>query len=593
MNYNYENLDEHGFQKFAQALILVEHPRAQCLPVRQPDGGRDAILLDSPSNKGGFVVFQVKFSLDPRSKSEREVIESLIKSDKDKVNRLVQHGATHYYLITNVAGTAHLTSGSIDRANATLAASLNIPSQVWWRDDLDGRVDKALDVKWSYPQIISATDLLPLLLDVHGDNARLRSTRIIKDHVATQYASDREIKFKQVDLKHTLADVFVDIPLSEKGRGSEPVRDRRPPRPNVPERLNVYLQQLDKSDEYESEELHPTEHSGLAAAFFLQMPILNGVSRFVIEGAPDQGKSTVTQFVCQVNRIRLLGYQYELEKVDARHKVGPVRTPFRLDLRDYAAWLTGRHPFAPGATGVVPTEGRRSLESFIAMQVAWQSGPADLTQDQLLDFLAATHSVIVLDGLDEVADIETRTSLVDEVCKAAARLENHTRSLQLVVTSRPAAFANSPGFPDHDWIHVKLDDLYRVNVDAYADKWCSAQGLNPGERTMLEATLTAKLEQPHFRDLARNPMQLAILLHLIHVQGAALPEKRTALYGKYMELFFDREAAKADIVRDRRDLLLAIHGVLAWVLHTQAEDGAGGGSITRIRLAGDSPINTG
>ena len=97
-------------------------------------------------------------------------------------------------------------------------------------------------------------------------------------------------------------------------------------------------------------------------------------------------------------------------------------------------------------------------------------------------------------------------------------------------------------------------------------------------------TLDEKLEQPHLRDLARNPMQLAILLHLIHVLGPALPEKRTTLYEEYMKLFFNREAEKSAVVRDHRELLLAIHGVLAWVLHTQAEDGAGTGSITKDAL---------
>ena len=57
-------------------------------------------------------------------------------------------------------------------------------------------------------------------------------------------------------------------------------------------------------------------------------------------------------------------------------------------------------------------------------------------------------------------------------------------------------------------------------------------------------------------------------------------KKRTTLYEEYMKLFFNREAEKSAIVRDHRELLLSIHGVLAWVLHTQAEQG-GGGSITK------------
>ena len=584
MDYRYEALDEHGFQKLAQALILTVHPRTQCLPVAQPDGGRDAVLFHFDGTNLGFVVFQVKYSRDPGSKSERVVVEDLIASEKNKVAELVRRGATHYYFVTNVSGTAHLDSGSIDKTNAILHEAFGIPAQVWWRDDLDRRLDNSEDIKWSYPQVLTAADVLPLLVKRLGDVDDLQAARTLKSYMATQYEADREIKFKQVDLKRTLTELFVDLPVAEKTRRED--RDRRhgAPRLAAPGDLAAYINQLDVEDEYDVDDTSPFSHAGLAAAFFLQMPLASGAARFVLQGAPGQGKSTVTQFLCQVNRLRLLKKVYELEGVDKKHTQGPVRAPFRVDLRDYAEWLNGRHPFSKASDAQVPEEGRRSLESFLAMQVTWHSGARDVNEDQLLQFLERSHSVIVLDGFDEVADISTRTNLVEEICRAAARLDAHSRSAQLIVTSRPAAFANSPGFPEGDWVHLELKNLHRSNIIAYKDKWIEAQRLSPQEGKMVSATLDDKLEQPHLRDLARNPMQLAILLHLIHVQGAALPEKRTTLYEEYMKLFFNREAEKSTIVRDRRELLLSIHGVLAWVLQTQAEEGAGSGSITKEAL---------
>ena len=584
MQYHYEALNEQTFQKFAQALILVEHPRTQCMPVGQPDGGRDAIFFQPEPDKSGFVVFQVKYSRAPKSKAERKVIGDLIRSEKEKVEQLIHRGATHYYLVTNVQGTAHLDVGSIDKAHADLTNAFGIPSQVWWRDDLDRRLDNALDVKWSYPEVLRATDLLPLLIKRIGETNDTKSARALKSYMASQYDSDREIKFKQVDLKRTLTDLFVDLPLGEKIQQDERDRSRQVPRLGMPGDLEAYLTQLNIDYEYDLDEVHPFDHSGLAGAFLLQMPLAVGVSRFVLEGAPGQGKSTVTQFLCQVNRLRLLRKGAELDSVEDAHKYGPVRAPFRVDLRDYAAWVTGRHPFAKKGELSAPEEGRRSLESFLAMQVTWHSGSLEINQDQLLQFFARSHSVIVLDGFDEVADISTRTRVVAEICKAAARLDAHARSLQIIVTSRPAAFANSPGFPENDWVHLELKNLHRGNIEAYKNKWIEAQRLNQQERDMVSSTLEDKLEQPHLRDLARNPMQLAILLHLIHVQGAALPEKRTTLYEEYMKLFFNREAEKSTVVRDHRELLLSIHGVLAWVLQTQAEEGSGSGSINKDAL---------
>ena len=84
MEYHYETLDDKRFQKLCQALIVAQYPNTQCFPVGQPDGGRDAISFHPESNQGEFIVFQVKFSLHPNNKTERDVIKSLIKSEQEK-----------------------------------------------------------------------------------------------------------------------------------------------------------------------------------------------------------------------------------------------------------------------------------------------------------------------------------------------------------------------------------------------------------------------------------------------------------------------------------------------------------------------------
>ena len=572
MDYNYEALDEKRFQKFSQALIVAQYPNTQCLPVGQADGGRDAFFFPDEPNHDGFVVFQVKFSRDPNGKTERDPIKALIKSEKDKVKKLIARGATHYYFITNIQGTAHLDAGSIDKVNKELANAFDLPAQVWWRDDLDRRLDNASDIKWSYPEILKATDVLPWLIRSPDDSEDMQAAHALKSYMATQYETNKDIKFKQVELKRKLTDLFIDLPIGRKRPQIE--QDHRRLHFNATDLpgIETYISQLDLDDDDDDfvDETAPFEHSRLAGAFLLQMPLGAGVSRFVIEGAPGQGKSTVTQFLCQVNRLRLLQKKYELNPVADMHKAAPVRTPFQIDLRDFAAWVSGRHPFDKTGESIVPAEGLRSLESFLAMQVGCHSGGLKIEPHELIQFFTRAHSVIVLDGLDEVADITTRESIVKEICEAATRLDAHAKSMQLIVTSRPAAFANSPGFPEDDWVHLELKHLRRHNIEAYKSKWIEAQGMNEDEGNLISSTLVEKLEQPHLRDLARNPMQLTILLQLIHVQGVALPEKRTALYEEYMKIFFNREAEKSTVVRDHRELLLSIHGVLAWVLHTQA-----------------------
>ena len=583
MNYYYEALNDISFQKFAQSLIVSVHPDTICLPVRQPDGGRDALYYTAALEQREFVVFQIKFSTKPKDTTEREAIDRLIRSEEKKVASLIEKGATHYYLVTNVQGTAHPETGTIDRLNDTLTKRFKIPCYVWWRDDLDARLDNASDIKWSYPEICRATDVLQLLIRRPEYQAELEAARAITAYMGKQHGDDRDVKFKQVELKRKITDLFVDIPIGHKGSLREGRRDRRAYSSDVV--LNRYFEELKEDLDLGSDEDSPFVHRGLAAGFLLHMPFNNGVSRLVLEGAPGQGKSTVTQFLCQVNRLKLLqGRRAELSTVSRVHSEAPTRTPFRTDLRDYAAWVAGRHPFAKAGEATAPDEDQRSLECFLAMQIGWHSGGLSLSQHDLLDFFARAHCVVVLDGFDEVADIPTRARLVDEICDAANRLDSHALSLQIIVTSRPAAFANSPGFPEEDWIHLELNDLKRSNIRDYKQKWSEAQDLTAEEDEALTITLEDKLGQPHLRDLSRNPMQLAILLQLMHVQGAALPDKRTALYDEYMKIFLNREVEKKQIAGDHRELILAIHGLLAWVLQVQAETGKGSGSISKDAL---------
>lgn len=583
MTYHYEALDEKRFQRLCQALIVAEFPNAQCLPTGQPDGGRDAFLFHEESGNKKIIVFQIKFSQNPSTKDAREAVQSLIRTEKEKVRELIEEGLTCYYFLTNVRGTAHRSKGSIDSANKYLAKAFGIQAQVWWRDELDRRLDQFSEIKWSYPEILKATDILPTLLKSSSDSSRQDFERTLMAYLAAQYSSESEVKFQQVDLRHQLIDLFVDLPVGHKF----PLSDREPEffAQNLPTDVRSYMDQLRFYDEsYYYENGGPSEHAGLVAAFLLQMPLAIPAAHIVLEGAPGQGKSTVTQFLCQINRIRLLGKLNEIQTISNQLKASPVRIPFKLDLRDYATWLSGQHPFEGHDSAISDAQDSRSLDSFLVMHINHYSGGLKVSQDSLISFLEGMHVVIVLDGFDEVADIAIRERIVDEVSQAAARFEFYTKSIQLIITSRPAAFASSPGFREDKWTHLKLNDLRTSNILNYKDKWVKAQNLSHEDGQLISRTLQEKLEQPHFGDLARNPMQLAILLHLIHVQGVALPEKRTALYEEYMKLFFNREAAKSDVVRNNRDELLSIHGVLAWELHSQVENGNASGRISESSM---------
>ena len=271
-------------------------------------------------------------------------------------------------------------------------------------------------------------------------------------------------------------------------------------------------------------------------------------------------------------------------RIPNAHRKNPTRFPFKIDCRDFSAWLNRKNPFSSDNEDIIPENWQKSLESFLAMQVHHHSGGAIFTVSDLHAVIKLCPLLLVFDGLDEVADINRRREVIDHISKGANRLQEIAVSIQTIVTSRPAAFANSPGFPENSFRYFHLESISRPLIDEYAGKWLKARKLDTKEASDVLRILKDKLDQPHLRELARNPMQLAILLSLIQTRGGSLPDKRTALYDNYVDLFFSRESEKSSVVRNHRDLLIDIHRYLAWVLHAEAQTKQNRGSVSTDRL---------
>lgn len=681
-DYPFENLGDERFQQLCQALLVRERANVQCFPVGQSDGGRDAVSYLS-GGKRPFVVYQVKFSNGGlREKDPREWLRKVLVKEVPKIERLAGLGATEYVGMTNVAGTGHADSGSIDKIDALFAKSLPIPAICLWRDDLARRLDEAWNLKWAYPELMTGPDLLRAVVEAGGAEERSRRSNALKAFLASQYHSDQQVRFRQVDLESPLLDLFIDVPLSLSGYDRQLNRDRgrqlhgrllrtliavahdlerealdpvghegldsgastlseaiatrgktRPlgaSPPGAIRALSALGQNIPRSGDWISSfsaKVHSATMGALAsastagegqvalwddedgdilvahdtrvlverasevgAAAFLAHPFAAQQLPFIVlEGAPGQGKSTVTQFLCQVHRMRLLDKRKELSALASPNRPRGARLPIRADLRDFAAWMGGRNPFvlssAPEAQ-VQPEHWKPSLEAFLAALISHQSGGTHFNVADLQEVARVSSMLIVLDGLDEVADAKRRTSVVDAIRDGTRRLAEVAAAIQVIVTSRPAAFATTPGLPEDEFPRLQLGPVTGALALSYADRWLRARQVDPHEAATFRDALAAKLELPHLSELARNPMQLAILLSLFNTRGVSLPDKRTALYTSYIEVFFGREAEKSAVVRDHRDLLLSLHGFLAWLLHSEAETTQGDerGRITQDRL---------
>lgn len=583
MDYPLENLSDTTFQELAQALLVREHKNVQCFPVGQADGGRDAIAyyaFELGSREREYILFQVKFSRHPHEiKDPSKWLASTIDGELTKIHEQTLRGARQFVLITNVRATGPLDTGRIDVVQNELDKRIPIPSRCWWREDIARRLDDAWAIKWAYPEILTGPDIVRSILESGLGEHATRRTNAIRSTLSYQWDRDREVRFRQVQLQSSLTGLYIDSPLSPILSKSQDASSSKT------HALRYIIESASRNEAHRWLARGGSEELGVGACtFFLRDDVQSIAPLCVLEGAPGQGKSTVTQYLCQVHRIRLLNRTDDLAELPKAHQNASTRLPIRVDLRDFASWLSRKDPFSSDATAE-PSNWNKSLESFLAALVRYCSGGTDFDASDLLEVARISSMLLVFDGLDEVADIRARATVVDELNKGLSRLLDIAASLQAIITSRPAAFAKSPGMPRERYVHLQLLSLPRDLIEQYATKWASARGMAPRERTELIRVLSEKVSQAHLRDLARNPMQLAILLWLLTARGVSLPDKRTALYRAYMDLFFNRESEKSAIVRDHRDLLEDLHGHLAWVLHSEAEAGKNPtGRITLSRM---------
>lgn len=210
--------------------------------------------------------------------------------------------------------------------------------------------------------------------------------------------------------------------------------------------------------------------------------------RAVVLGDPGSGKTTL---------LRWLALRCEAHG----------RAPLLLALRD---WLREAQ--------------RKDLMEFALGELSGRLQVA-VDRSQLEALCKTGQALLLIDGLDEVADPSQRVW----VCDAVAGLATRFPALPILTSSRVNGYADCP-LDERGWRHLRLSPFDDEKLAEFVQRWTEATEPDPVQRAERRQGLMSALDaEPRAKHLARNPL-FATLIALVHQSEAALPGERAQLY---------------------------------------------------------------
>lgn len=429
----------------------------------------------------------------------------------------------------------------------------------------------------------------------------------IRDWLVEQFIADEFAKLGQgghVQNQVPLRRVFVDLPVTESPSAGRHHHSARPlflyelmRSPLLHLRKACNIRELssdgpgDSPDDETTEPVMPTGATGAEQE-------RSGFAATLLIGGPGQGKSTLAQIACQLNRVGLLmpiqsslaphvrdqlksfGSSASTSRHRDRDPLAPPKAPclpLHIALPQFVAWLSKDDSAANSAPP--------ALLRFLASQPSGQK--SGLRAQALLEYCRHLPILLVLDGFDEVGAARDRDHIVDAARALITALAVLDARAQIIATTRPQGYAGELANIGVSLTARHLAPLDRSEALAYAAKLVEAKisGIDLQKKTL--DRLHKAANDPSTRRLLTTPLQVTIFTALVQQLGLA-PRERWKLFWSYFDYTYKREIERetyaSALLAERRTQIEDIHARVGLLLQVEAERDGSAARMTRPRL---------
>ncbi len=617
--YDLNGLGEKEFERMCKSLLKKVIGSGTITFGEGPDGGREAVFQGKapyPSESeqwDGHWIFQVKFH-NTRLVSGSEARNRVLADLQSELNKIViryKRRCDNYILITNVPlssvsgrGTHDLIAQAISRFQRLRQQVYHVPSNihVWGADEIYGFLESHPTIRCSYLQFVTPGDLIAQLMR-GGSTAPSQLAETVKLYVSTCLYREQYAQLDQAgeigEERLLLQKVFIDLDVVPRElnykigayhlegalRFDEMIQAPLTMPVAKDEQLTRILSKQTRYAQLHKYPVHTKDTLFVTDFLAMELPILTAKEpptisametilaekekKIVLLGGPGQGKSTLGQYLAQIHRATLLG---QLDRIHNDPKLTPlvVRVPFRVILREYAQWIMD-----------LEDKEKDAFELYLAHKMMERTG-RDITGQDIQTVFKTNPCLLVLDGLDEVTDLQLRIRVLDRIAEFLLRCEKTLEAdVQVLATSRPTGYSDY--FNPNEYLHLSLTNVSRAKVVEYVRRWVTAKLLEEEKVRTLEKTIAECLDDPQIQFLMNTPLQVTILI-LIILSGGTPPKQREALFDEYLEVIYKREKAKAKwIIETEKQLLFGLHRYLGYVMQSRA----GGNQNIRSTLSED------